>query len=78
MAAEINRMLDEQSHMPKCSPYVCMTASILQEIMIDLRKAEYETVVAVYEHAIKLDLPQSFKDELEFECRKRGYTPEKS
>jgi len=78
MAAEINRILDEQSHMPKCSPYVCMTASILQEIMNDLRKSDYETVVAVYEHVVTLDLPQSFKNELEFECRKRGYNSEKS
>jgi hypothetical protein len=74
MAEEINRILFEQSHMPKCRPYVCITAGILQEIMDDLRKADYETVVAVYKHAIKLDLPQSFKDELEFECKKRGYS----
>jgi hypothetical protein len=47
--------------------------------MNKLRKAEYGTVVDVYKHAITLDLPKSFKDELEFECRKRGYnTKQKS
>ena len=76
MAEEINRILDEQSLMPKSAPYVCVTASVLEEIMNKLRKVECKTVVEVYEHAINLDLPKSFKDELEFECRKRGYNPE--
>jgi hypothetical protein len=77
MAEEINKILDEHSKMPKAIPYVC--ASVLEEIMNKLRKAEYGTVVDVYKHAITLDLPKSFKDELEFECRKRGYnTKQKS
>lgn len=76
MAEEINRILDEQSIMPKSAPYVCVTASILGEIMDELKKSEYGTVVNVYKHARNLDLPKSFKDELEFECRKRGYKPE--
>ena len=73
MAEEINKTLDEHSRIPECSPYVCIRAGVLQEIVENLRKADYETVVAVYKHAIKLNLPQSFKDELKFECRKRGY-----
>lgn len=79
MAAEINRILDEHSKMPKVIPYVCITASTLQEIMDQLKLSDFNTVVEVYKHAINLDLPKSFKDELEFECRKRGYnTKEKS
>jgi len=76
MAAEINRILDEHSKMPRCKPYVCITASTLQKIMGQLRLSGFNTVVEVYEHAINLDLPKSFKDELEFECRKRGYNSE--
>lgn len=76
MAEEINRILDKQSLMPKSAPYACVTASILGEIMGELKESDYETVVDVYKHARNLDLPESFKGELEFECRKRGYKPE--
>jgi hypothetical protein len=76
MAEEINRKLDEQSLMSKSVPYVCVTVSVLEEIMDELKESPYGKVVGVYEHARNLDLPESFKDELEFECMKRGYKSE--
>lgn len=76
MAEEINRILDKLSITPNVPPYVCVTASILEGIIDELRESHYEKAFDVYMHTKNLNnLPQSFKNELEFQVRKRGYNP---
>jgi len=73
MVEEIKEKLFYCSLGPNCKPYACLKASFLAEALQEIKQLPFEAFTEVFKYAIKLNLPQDFKDELRFEAINRGY-----
>ena len=73
MAERINQTLLGCVRAPRFTPYVCMTNSVLTELVEEIKGLNNEEFLKVHNYATTLELPPNFLKELDKQYKSRGF-----